>query len=99
MSFKKLYERVKILNKKEPIPLANKLLYLVEEVGEVAVSANVDDGVKKRKVKETVPQEVMDVALNCFLLASHYDWSYEDMLSYLDKKIKKWEDKLEKESL
>ena len=94
MSFKSLYERVKILNKKEDIPLANKVLYLVEETGEVAVSANVIDGFKNRKVNEDVPQESMDVLINCMLLAAHFDWTYQDMLDYLDKKIKKWENKV-----
>lgn len=96
MSFKKLYERVKILNKKEPIPLANKVLYLMEEAGEVSVAANVIDGYKNRKVKEDVPQESMDVVLNCLLLATHFNWTYDDMIIYLDKKLKKWEDKNDK---
>lgn len=95
MSFRTLYDRIIILNNKEDIPLANKVLYLVEEVGEVSVSANVIDGFKNRKVKEDVPQESMDVLLNCMLLAAHFKWSYDDMLEYLEKKIKKWEDKIE----
>lgn len=94
MIFKTLYERIKILNTKEDIPLANKVLYLVEEVGEVSVAANVIDGFKNRKVKEDVPQESMDVLLNCMLLAAHFNWTYENMLEYLEKKIKKWEDKV-----
>lgn len=95
MSFRTIYDRIKVLNVKEHIPLANKVLYLMEEAGEVSVAANVIDGYKNRKVKEDVPQESMDVILNCFLLASHFDWTYEDMVEYLEKKVKKWEDKLE----
>ena len=96
MNFKEVYERIKILNEKEEIPLANKVLYLVEEVGEVAVSANVNDGHKNRKVKEDVPQECMDVMLNCLLLSAHFNWTYDDIMIYLDKKTKKWESKYDK---
>lgn len=92
----------KILTRINQLSNADKessVLSLVEETGEVSQALNVERGTKTRKLKETVPQETCDVILCCFELLTKYDLIESEIEKYLEKKLKKWENKFDKSEI
>jgi len=76
--------------------LADPLLAMVEEVGEVAQAINSEDYGKKKKLKESSAEECVDV-INCavelfFDRGGDWDLLYKKM----KEKIDRWESRLDK---
>ena len=88
---KELYNRISECSKKDKASLEGFALYIAEESGEVSRRLNEDKDLKPKKSTETVPQECCDVIVAAVGLINKYNWSYEDMLSYLEKKTQKYE--------
>jgi NTP pyrophosphatase (non-canonical NTP hydrolase) len=98
IKFSSIVERIAKLCDVDPTPNANKLAYMMEEVGEVALSLNVEQGFKKREVKESSEQESCDVILAAlWIILQNKDWDKERILSYIDTKLRKWEKKYEQQ--
>lgn len=68
------------------------LLFIAEEVGEVATCLAVKNGLKKRELKEPVESECCDIIINCVaLILRNEKWDSEKILKTMSKKLEKWE--------
>ena len=93
--FSEIIDRMRRVAQVEDMPISGIFMYLAEEVGEVAVSINVQNGHKRRKVKETYQEECVDVMLNTLRLILHDgQWTKDDILDYMNKKLIVWENKI-----
>lgn len=91
MSFKNLYKRVKECSFRDDATKAEINLYINEESGEIARCLSEEIGIKPSGVKETTPQECCDLLISTLALIARYNWTLDDIKSYMDKKLKKYE--------
>ena len=88
MDIQKYLERIRKISKED---VESTILSLIEETGEVAKAFNVERGSKTAKLKENTPQETVDVLAIALEIFSKYEWTEEDIETYLNKKLNKWE--------
>ncbi len=76
-------------------PVENRMLDLVDEIGEVAKEINKMSqyGTKEPKFREEIRTEIGDAFYSLITVANYYD---VDMLDSLDKVIKKYKKRIEK---
>lgn len=92
MKFEKLIDRIKICTDQDPASDNERLLYIVEEVGEVATCLAVNSGFKNKVLKESTEEECCDVVITALgLLLRNEDWDSERVLKTISKKLEKWE--------
>ena len=95
MNFEELYKRIQRCSAGDIAHTPEMLSYIVEEVGEVALALAVEGRLKNKELKETTPQECCDVINSTLGLVARYGWSMDDILTYMDKKLKKWEKRVD----
>ena len=84
---------------KDDIVAGNKaafLLYLQEEVGEVAECIEVEMGMKSRKIKEPLEDECVDVVVAALGNYFNAGGTVDNLCEVLKKKTKKWLDRTQK---
>lgn len=84
---------------KQDVVAGNKaafLLYLQEEVGEVAECIEVEMGMKNRNVKESLEDECVDVVVAALGNYFNAGGDMDNLCEVLKKKSKKWLDRTEK---
>lgn len=94
---KKMYNRLRKCTKVDKGNIEDFILYLTEETGEISRSYLEHKKLKPGKSSETVPQEACDAIICAMGLIQKYNWEYGEMLEYLDKKLQKYEKRMNKQ--
>ncbi len=84
---------------KNDVAAGNKpafLLYLLEEVGEVAQCIEVERGMKKRKLKESLEDECVDVVVAALGNYFNAGGDLDNLFEIMKNKSKKWLDRTQK---
>jgi len=92
---KELYIEVQEINKLDNVGAPERLCKLFEESGELAQAVNRSIGRKKNKMSdeeviELICEEAADTSQCVLSLIDTYGISYEDLVSMMNKKNKKW---------
>lgn len=88
---RELFERIIAVAKADAaVNDAEMLLYLTEEVGEVATCIAVNSGLKRRKLDEPVESELADVLISTLGMLGR-KVNYETIIAMMEKKLPKWE--------
>ncbi len=95
MTFEEIYARAQQCSEGDIADNSRMLVYIVEEVGEVALALAVEDGLKDRELKETTPEECCDLLNSTLGLIARYGWTADDILAYQSKKLQKWEKRID----
>jgi NTP pyrophosphatase (non-canonical NTP hydrolase) len=105
MEFKEIYNNISTINKKDKATNAERLGKLFEEAGELAKAINKTNGrksLKKKDTHESIKQEILDEAAdtiqNVISIVDGFGFTYEDLMSSINNKNKKWEKKIAKSS-
>ena len=103
MKIKKLIKNILKLSSRHRWPLANRMIKLTEECGELAEAVNKHDGfLPHKELKEPVEGEVADVIITAIdvLRKAYQDKSEKEVMALLadqiEKKSAKWEAILER---
>lgn len=98
-----LFERLIRVGSLDPMPLANLMLKLQEEVGELSEAVNHQEGyLPNKEMKEPIAGEIADVINTAVgvLVHAYPELSHEQIYSLLaeqlEKKTDKWEDVIAK---
>lgn len=90
-SLKQFFHTIdKVGNKRDP---NISLLSLLEEVGELSTALTVEQGNKKRKLKESALEESVDVLICAADLFFSLGGNVSFLVKYGMKKLRKWEKK------
>lgn len=90
-NMKELFERIRWCSKNDRASNTEYMIYLAEELGEIAACLSVEAGFKKKDLDEPTSSECVDRSLSGLGLMLRYDITYEDYLQMLEAKIQKWE--------
>ncbi len=91
LSFQDIFERIARITD-TPI---NNLLHLMEEAGELSTEVMIDEGITYKKSDEGILGEAGDVVVCGLALMANKTGSWATALAYIDKKLKKWEMKID----
>lgn len=96
---KEIFNEIQELNKVHKTTIKKGLCKLFEEVGELAQSSNKLIGLKRhnqtlKEIQEEIAEESADTIQNIFSLCDAAGVSYEEVFDMLQKKNKKWEQKI-----
>lgn len=72
---------------------------LVEEVGEFAKALTIEQGLKKKPLEESSMHEAVDVVICALAIFYARGGNDEELASYGLKKLAKWNDRLEDETI
>jgi len=97
---KKAFEEVVNLAKLENKNIAEKTCKLSEEALELIQAINKSIGMKrtdqtKEEILDEIKEEVSDVIQNAFCIANHYNISYDEIISTIYRKNKKWKKRID----
>jgi len=104
MNFEKTLERIKDLTEKQlKNPEENTgtiVLHLLEELGEFSTAVCIEDGSDVKGYKEldeSSSKEALDMVICVFSLYFDRGGSKSEILSYMNKKMDKWEKNIKSE--
>jgi NTP pyrophosphatase (non-canonical NTP hydrolase) len=95
---KDLFDRIKIASSNDSAADSQSMMmYIIEEVGEIATCIAVEEGLKDRTLKEPKESECCDVLISVLgLIARNKDWDYDKIIEAMSKKLPKWEKRVNK---
>ncbi|HWY35833.1 MAG TPA: hypothetical protein VNX68_14415 [Nitrosopumilaceae archaeon] len=103
MNLEDIYIDISRINKKDPATNAERLGKLFEETGELAKAINKTNGRKVLEEEDTteniakeVLHEAADSIQNVISILDGFGFTYEDLISAMILKNKKWEKKIDK---
>lgn len=95
-----LFERIKWCNTHSlEKTIFERLACVVEEVGEVSKCLLVDNGNKKRDLKESSKEEATDVVVAALALYYATGGTHTELMEIMDRKVTRWTDLLKRTKL
>ena len=93
---KNLFDRIKIASQHDKaVDAQSMLLYVTEELGEVATCIAVEEGLKDRVLKEPKESELCDIIISAAgLILRNPEWDYDRIVQTMGQKLPKWESRV-----
>jgi NTP pyrophosphatase (non-canonical NTP hydrolase) len=90
----KLLNQIQKLSLKENVSQEQGLLYVMEEVGEIALALTVKNGLKNRKLKDSPSDECIDGIICLLALFYQLGGTNKQMERTIRRKLSKWKKQL-----